>query len=628
MKINFSVLLLLICSLSFSQHELLKELTLEDQVQGSEVIVEGQVIEKKSYWDKGRKNIYTVHTIAVSTSYKGDANPYLYVVSLGGVVGVKALIVKPSLNVSTNSAGVFLTKSTSISLVGFDPTKKLYQTIGASQGFYKYDRINTLATNPFQSLRPTALDNRLRGILKTTPKQLRAVEYFTIESKKETQIQSNIEESPVIHTVEPLEIVAGNRSTLTITGVGFGDTLGLVLFKNADDGGHTYFEALQTQIVRWTNTEIIVEVPTNAGTGSVLVIHGESFDLAETPSITITYAYINLLYSDTEYQVQNGALVEYIIHHIGGFDPLPEKSAGNFSDGNYVFTYNEEFIENAPAVSSFESGFDQIVCNSGIRFEIDDQTTTPNKQEADSLNVISFSSLPRGVLGQTSIYTLPVYLDPTIIIKDDEPNDTMYADMFWYTPEIDFALSDQIDWDFDLDGETASTEFDFNAVIRHEIGHAAGLGHVINNKEIMHFSLSQGPHQDLLSDPIYNPVRDKIKLDREKFLAENHEIIPPNYSECYILGDDNYNPLLSLVEIYPNPTYDYLFISVQQTLQNIDMYAVNGEKVTANIEIKEVSSFDRKLNLSSLSPGTYFLVLQIDNKIHTQQIVKNGVQIN
>ena len=126
MKINFSVLLLLICSLSFSQHELLKELTLEDQVQGSEVIVEGQVIEKKSYWDKGRKNIYTLHTIAVSTSYKGDANPYLYVVSLGGVVGVKALIVKPSLNVSTNSAGVFLTKSTSISLVGFDPTKKLY----------------------------------------------------------------------------------------------------------------------------------------------------------------------------------------------------------------------------------------------------------------------------------------------------------------------------------------------------------------------------------------------------------------------------------------------------------------------------------------------------------------------
>jgi|TARA_A100001011_G_C14040061_1_gene727408 hypothetical protein len=153
-------------------------------------------------------------------------------------------------------------------------------------------------------------------------------------------------------------------------------------------------------------------------------------------------------------------------------------------------------------------------------------------------------------------------------------------------------------------------------------------GQVINNKEIMHFSLTQGPHQDLLSDPIFNPVRDKIKRDREKILAENHEIIAPNYSECYILGDDNYNPSHSIVKIYPNPTYDYLFISVQQTLQNIDMYEVNGEKVTANIEIKEMSSFDRRLNLSSLSPGTYFLALQVDNKIHTQQIVKNGVQVN
>ena len=144
----------------------------------------------------------------------------------------------------------------------------------------------------------------------------------------------------------------------------------------------------------------------------------------------------------------------------------------------------------------------------------------------------------------------------------------------------------------------------------------------------MHFSLTQGPHQDLLSDPIYNPVSDKIKRDREKFLAENYEIITPNCSEYHILGDDNYNPSHSLVEIYPKPTYDYLFISVQQTLQNIDMYGVNGEKLTANIEIKEMSSFDRRLNLSSLSPGTYFLALQIDNKIHTQQIVKNGVQIN
>lgn len=478
-------------------------------MQGSEVIVEGQVIEKKSYWDKGRKNIYTVHTIAVSTSYKGDANPYLYVVSLGGVVGAEALLVKPSLDISTNSAGVFLTKEKNLSLKGFDPTKKLYQTIGASQGFYKYDHINTLATNPFQSLKPNALDNRLKSILKTTPKQLRAVEYFAVEPKKEAKIQSAIKESPVIHTVDPMEIVAGNKSLLTITGAGFGDTLGLVFFKNANNGGQSHFEILQTQIVSWTNTEIIVEVPSDAGTGPVIVVNGKSLEFVQTPSITITYAYLNFLHTDTKYHVKNGAFVEYIVHYIGGFDPLPENPPGNFSDdGAYVFTYNEDFAENANAVSSFENGFDQLVCNSGIRFEINNQTTTPNTFQKDSLSVITFGSLPIGVLSQTSVYGIGIFLDLTIIEIADQPNDTIYSDMLWFTPEIDFTFSDDFDWDFDLDGNTASTEHDFNAVTRHEVGHAAGLGHVINEKEIMHFSIDQGPHQDLLSDPIYKPVID------------------------------------------------------------------------------------------------------------------------
>ena len=84
-----------------------------------------------------------------------------------------------------------------------------------------------------------------------------------------------------------------------------------------------------------------------------------------------------------------------------------------------------------------------------------------------------------------------------------------------------------------------------------------------------------------------------------------------------------YNPSLPLVEIYPNPTGDYLYISVQRPIQTLDMIAVNGEKVTGTIEIKALDSSDLRLNLSSLSSGTYFLILQIDNKTHTKQIVKN-----
>ena len=168
----------------------------------------------------------------------------------------------------------------------------------------------------------------------------------------------------MIHTVDPLEVVAGNESTLTITGLGFGDTPGSVYFKNADIGGGGYFEALQTQIVSWTDTEIVVEVPGNAGTGVVLVQVGESTTYVQAPSITVTHAFLTLQHTDTSFHVRDGAQAEYPIHHIGGFPPLIVDPLGNFSENAYVFKYNEDFIDNTTAVLSFEDRFDEIVCNS------------------------------------------------------------------------------------------------------------------------------------------------------------------------------------------------------------------------------------------------------------------------
>lgn len=185
-------------------------------------------------------------------------------------------------------------------------------------------------------------------------------------------------------------------------------------------------------------------------------------------------------------------------------------------------------------------------------------------------------------------------------------------------------FSNQISWDFDLDGNTASTEYDFNATARHEIGHAAGLGHVINEDEIMHYATDIGSLQHLLSDPIYSPVIYKINTNIEAVMENtNLRILTPDFSECYKLGLDTYGPLFSFVEIYPNPTNDYLFISAQRPIREFNIHAVNGKKVTNAIEILKVNSPNRRLDLSSLSSGIYFLILQIDDKTYTQRIVKN-----
>jgi hypothetical protein len=67
----YTTILLLVSLLSYAQTDLLIKIPLEEQVSNAQLIAEGEIIAKKSYWDVGRKNIYTVNTLEVSKLYKG-----------------------------------------------------------------------------------------------------------------------------------------------------------------------------------------------------------------------------------------------------------------------------------------------------------------------------------------------------------------------------------------------------------------------------------------------------------------------------------------------------------------------------------------------------------------------------
>ena len=59
-------------------------------------------------------------------------------------------------------------------------------------------------------------------------------------------------------------------------------------------------------------------------------------------------------------------------------------------------------------------------------------------------------------------------------------------------------VNDDYNWYYG-DEEPSSSEFDFETVILHEIGHAQQLGHVINTDEVMHFSVGAGQQKRSLS---------------------------------------------------------------------------------------------------------------------------------
>ena len=132
-----------------AQDHFLSKIPLEQQVSVSDAIIEGKVVSTTSYWDKGRKNIYSVSIVDVSKVYKGGTRQQIHLVTLGGTVGLEKQISHPSLDLSVHDFGVFITESFDLILEGYPRSTPLYRTIGVSQGFYRHDPHHGNITNPF-----------------------------------------------------------------------------------------------------------------------------------------------------------------------------------------------------------------------------------------------------------------------------------------------------------------------------------------------------------------------------------------------------------------------------------------------------------------------------------------------
>jgi hypothetical protein len=71
-RIYLTFIILLSGFTSLAQ-ELMFEVPLSEQITNSSQIVEGKVISKNSLWDINRQNIYTINTIEVYKSFKGQS---------------------------------------------------------------------------------------------------------------------------------------------------------------------------------------------------------------------------------------------------------------------------------------------------------------------------------------------------------------------------------------------------------------------------------------------------------------------------------------------------------------------------------------------------------------------------
>ena len=470
MKKNYFILILLSVlhfNSSFSQCSLYP-VSLSSRVNNSNLIIEGKVISQKSFWNSAHNYIYTSNLIQVNQVIKGSTiSPFIEIITEGGEIELNKQTVEPSLQLKPNDEGVF-------TLINFNQPQQygyqVFQAYADQQGFIKFNLQENSAHDPF---------NKYADINNVLYSQLKTLLHTTFADFTNSNSQNKFSSSSAIASISgisPTTITAGTSSTLTITGAGFGATQGtsFVLFKNADDGGTTNIQAHSSQYVSWSNTQIQVLVPTKAstvcgtaGTGQVTVSVAGS-PTVSTQTLVVDYGEINAYYSNTltPQQVFN-------TRHIGlnGMNGITWQ----------MFT---GFNSNTAAKNSFLRAFQTWRCNTNINWLIGTAVST-NTIAQDGVNVIRFdigSELPGGVLGRCTSYFNGCTFGPNV---------------YFFIQELDIVFDDATTWQL---GPALATgaQFDFESVALHELGHGHQLSHVINNSDVMHYSIASAVNKRAL----------------------------------------------------------------------------------------------------------------------------------
>ncbi len=461
--------ILVVCAL-FGQSslatELVQEVPLAERIAVATTIVEGRVIESRGSWDSAHGNIFTVHRIEIYRRFAGDSGPAeLRMLTPGGSVGLDFEKVVPSLQLRPGDVGIFLLGNPRV-VVQIDPSASdIWEPVAGPQGFVRYNETTGGAADMFANY---DVDSLRRQVIDHVGSDAAVFQDYQPGPSLGAALSGV--GGPSITSFTPTTTSAGTGSVLTINGSGFGATAGEVGFSDANDGGASYFTGLATQIVSWSDTQIEVEVPDRAGTGTIRVTTASSDSAVSSASLTVRWAILNV-----EYDSGSGTNA-YLTHMID-----------DNGAGGYTFQYFTDFDANTSASGVYESAIESWTCETGVNWEIG-ATTAVDTAASDGVNVVRFdngSELPSGVLGRATSRWSGCFTggDP---------------DVNWYLGEIDVVFNDGTNWSY-ASGGPGFTEYDFESVTVHELGHGHQLGHVIDASGVMHYAISNGQQKRNLS---------------------------------------------------------------------------------------------------------------------------------
>ena len=537
-----------------------------------------------SYWNSQQTNIFTVNTVEVYKVFKGNTVSQIEIITPGGTVGLTAEMVIPSLELLPNDVGVFMLQNANLNLLRSETNIPVYVAFSDTQGFYKYNYTNNSAVNPFNQIYDID-ENFYQNIIQYTHTTPIKITDFDVNEQLDGSVQNRGINN--VSSISPTVSTAGTGSVLVINGTGFAPAglTGTVSFPDANDGGATYFETLESQIISWTDTQIQVEIPSRAGTGQVRI---NTFDgPVFTPVLTIDYAQLNVVSDFT------GVPTAYQTQHVDE----------NFI-GGMTWQMNNNFNNNIPARDSFIRSFDTWVCETGINWILGSSTAV-DVAEFDNINIVRFdvgAELPAGVLGRTSSYWNGCAQGP---------------DVNWFVAELDIVYNDGINWNFGPGAPTGG-QIDFESVSVHELGHAHQLGHVIDNTKIMFWSAGPGSANRVLSQEDIDGASNVQSRSTSNPICGLGVMTS---SDCFLSVSEA--QLDQNVKLFPNPANESINLQIRGNvvLNNINIYDLSGKLLLRKSYSRNNQSYFN-LDISTLSTGVYLLELKTETATVVKRLMK------
>ena len=439
--------------------------SLEKRISQSDLVVEGQVIDQFSVWDKQHKNIYTINTIELYKSFKGAITAdQIQVVTMGGQIGLQRHEAFPSMQFENRQKGIFLLIQSPIE---FEEHSNLYFPTATTESFIVYDEVEVMAYDAEKSYYSIAYD-LYNDILKYTDDEITEIAIYDPEYKQKIISPLAV---PTVDSISLDTVSSGTSTLLTIYGKNFGPvrSTGSVGFKDANYGdGRHYYPPVSASYKSWNNSKIEVYVPTRAGTGKIQVVTSTNNSDRSPNELYVKWAHTNVLYSTVSVDTNF----------------YPNQHYNQNGSGGYTWQMTNNFASKEDPLKSFYRSLETWRCATFMNWKVGKDTSLDQTAD-DDVNIVRFDDLTGNKLG-------------TCWSRWGGCFNGSANTFYWYVNELDIEFDSTYNWYYGT-GTPGGSQMDFQSVATHELGHGHQLSHVRDDTKTMHYSIGAGDRKASLS---------------------------------------------------------------------------------------------------------------------------------